>query len=54
MSGPISIGSPAEWQTLLTDTNVVIADCIVHPSSRVASLLAVYSSANRGDNVRPI
>jgi thioredoxin len=26
MSGPISIGSPAEWQTLLTDTNVVIAD----------------------------
>lgn len=27
MSGPVSIGSPAEWQTLLTDTNVVIADC---------------------------
>ncbi|KAF7557492.1 hypothetical protein G7046_g6046 [Stylonectria norvegica] len=26
MSGPISIGSVAEWQTLLSSTNVVIAD----------------------------
>lgn len=27
MSGPVNIGSAAEWQSLLSDTNVVIADC---------------------------
>jgi len=27
MSGPISIGSVAEWQSLLSGTNVVVADC---------------------------
>lgn len=27
MSGLISIGSTAEWQSLLSGTNVVVADC---------------------------
>lgn len=27
MSGPISIGSEAEWQNLLSGTSVVVADC---------------------------
>ena len=27
MSGPINIGSTAEWQSLLSSTNVVITDC---------------------------
>ena len=27
MSGPISIGSAAEWQSLLSGTSVVVADC---------------------------
>ncbi|PHH76680.1 hypothetical protein CDD83_4215 [Cordyceps sp. RAO-2017] len=31
MSGPINIGSSSEWQSLLSDTNVVVADCTEPP-----------------------
>ncbi|PNP58807.1 hypothetical protein THARTR1_01055 [Trichoderma harzianum] len=29
MSGPINIGSDGEWQSLLSGTTVVVADCTV-------------------------
>ena len=32
MTGPISIGSESEWSSLLSGTNVVIADCMSTPS----------------------
>lgn len=32
MSGPVNIGSAAEWQSLLSDTNVVVADCTSFPA----------------------
>lgn len=28
MSGPIEIKSPSEWQSLLSGTTVVVADCV--------------------------
>jgi hypothetical protein len=40
MSGPMNIGSAAEWQSLLSGTTVVIADCTkhTHPSPRSSTI----------------
>lgn len=53
MSGPINIASESEWSSLLSGTNVVIADCTFEHSANTHMITNTTSTKSTPTGVVP-